>query len=162
MSESTGTTEPAETARPPAEEDELTVEDVGAVVHTWLDCDVENLQYELPSGKMATDIFVDEDSISFRASEKFGDGLEPYADNPDTHREYLQSEDVVETDGVVVYVFEDGELELPRTIYFQETIEFTEPITETTASGIAARLETEINSLNQIDRQVSVRAPSSI
>lgn len=143
-------------------ETEVRVNDLTGVLHTWLDCEVEDLEFELPSGKVATDLFIMEDEAVFRASEEFGEGFTPYADSPDTHRDYLESEDVAETDGVVEYVLENGSIELPRVIYFEDRIEFSDPVTATDPAKIAERLEEELNNIESIDRDIEVTAPDSL
>ena len=143
-------------------ETEARVDDLTGVLHTWLGCEIEDLEFELPSGKVATDLFIMEDEAVFRASEEFGEGFTPYADSPDTHRDYLESEDVAETDGVVEYVLEHGSIELPRVVYFEKRIEFSEPITATDPGEIAKRLEAELNSIEGINHEVEVTAPDSL
>lgn len=143
-------------------ETEVRVDDLTGVLHTWLSCEVEDLEFELPSGKVATDLFIMEDEAVFRASEEFGEGFTPYADSPDKHREYLESEDVAETDGVVEYVLEHGSIELPRVLYFEQRVEFDDPITATDPDTIAERLEEELNGIESIDRDIEVTAPDSL
>jgi hypothetical protein len=143
-------------------EAEIIVGDVAGVLHTWFDRDVEDFQFELPSGKMATRLTVTEEGVTFQAIEDFGEGFVPYADSPDKHREYLESEDVAETDGVVEYTLEDGSIELPQTIYFSHQIEFDKPITASSPSKIAERLEEELNAIEGISGEVEVSAPDSL
>jgi hypothetical protein len=143
-------------------EAEVRVDDLTGVLHTWLGCEVEDLEFDLPSGKVATDLFIMEDEAVFRASEEFGEGFTPYADSPDKHREYLESEDVAETDGVVEYVLEHGSIELPRVIYFEQRVEFSDPVTATDPDTIAERLEEELNGIDSIDRDIEVTAPDSL
>lgn len=140
----------------------IRVGDITGVLHTWLDRDVEELEFELPSGKMATTLVITEEEAIFRASEEFGEGFIPYADSPDKHREYLDSEDVVETDGVVEYTLEHGSVELPQVIYFEQRVEFDEPITATSPDAIADRLQEELNAIPEIDGEVEVTAPDSL
>jgi len=143
-------------------ETETRVGDLSGVLHTWLNHGVEDLQFELPSGKMASDLLITEEKAVFRASEEFGEGFVPYADSPDEHRDYLESEDVAETDGAVEYILEHGSIELPRVIYFEQQVEFSEPITATDPATIAERLQEELNAISNIDKEVEVTAPASL
>lgn len=143
-------------------ESRIRIGDITGVLYTWLDRDVEELEFELPSGKMATNLIITEEEAIFRASEEFGEGFIPYADSPDEHREYLESEDVTETDGVVEYTLEYGSVELPQAIYFEQRVEFDEPITATGPDAIADRLQEELNAIPEINGGVEVTAPDSL
>jgi len=143
-------------------EAEVHVDDLAGVLRTWLNYEIEDLEFELPSGKVATDLLITEEEAVFRASEEFGKGFTPYADSPDKHREYLESEDVAETDGVVEYVLEHGSIELPRVLYFEQRVEFSDPITATDPDKIAERIEEELNGIEGIGRDIEVTAPDSL
>lgn len=143
-------------------EAEVHVDDLAGVLRTWLNYEIEDLEFELPSGKVATDLLITEEEAVFRASEEFGEGFTPYADSPDKHREYLESEDVAETDGVVEYILEHGSIELPRVLYFEQRVEFSDPITATDPDKIAERIEEELNGIEGISRDIEVTAPDSL
>lgn len=143
-------------------EQAIEIAELYEVIQTWVDRDIEDLGYELPCGKIATNLFVTNEHLEFRTCEKFGEGYTPYADNPDKHREYLESEDVVETDDVVVYDFGDGSIELPQWVYFEERVELENPITATTPLELATHLENELNALDAIHCEVTVTPPSDL
>lgn len=143
-------------------EAEVIIGDLSGVIHTWFSHDIEELQFELPSGKMATRLRITEEGILFQASEDFGEGHIPYADSPEKHREYLESEDVAETDGSVEYTLEHGSIELPKVIHFEQFVEFNEPITASTPPKIADRLQEELNAINGISQELQITAPKSL
>lgn len=143
-------------------EQQVNVGSLHGVLHTWLECDIEALEFELPSGKMATELSITGEAAAFQACEKYGEGFEPYANSPDAHQEMLQSEDVAETDGVVEYLIEGGAVELPKFIYFEQRVQFSEPITATTPEAIAERLQEELNAIGGIDKDIEVTAPESL
>lgn len=143
-------------------EAEVIIGDLTGVIHTWFSHDIEELQFELPSGKMATRLRITEEGILFQASEDFGEAYVPYADSPDKHLEYLESEDVAETDGCVEYSLEDGSIELPQVIYFEQFVEFNEPITASTTTKIADRLQEELNAISGISKEIQVTPPKSL
>lgn len=144
------------------QETTVQVDSIEDSLYTWLTCEVEDLEYELPSGKIATSLTVTQEEAVFRASEDFGVGSTPYADSPDTHRDYLHSEDVAETDGSVEYTLEGGSIKLPKNIYFEEAVAFDEPITATNPKKIAERLQEELNNIEQIVTEVKVEPPDSL
>lgn len=132
-----------------------------SIVRTWLDCEIEDLEYELPSGKMATELTVTEDALLFSASETFGSGMEPYAASPETHKEYLNSPDVVRTEGSVQYGEDDNTLSLPKTVYFQEKYETANPIEPGPAEEVAERFRSELSRALGGD-SVSVTVPENL
>jgi len=105
------------------------VDKVLNIIELLLPCEVCELEYELPSGKIAQSMYVGRSEVVFKSTEMFGRGTEPYADGPSIHQEYLESEDAIGGEGWVHYdVGEEEPLKLPKTIYFEEAVSFENQI----------------------------------
>lgn len=109
-------------------DDEMTVEEVLDIAHALLNAPIERHEYELPCGKIADNINITRTSATLATMEWFGRGNTPFADEPDTHQEYLNSPDVIERAGEVIYETKEGTLSLPRILYFGKEIKFEDPI----------------------------------
>jgi len=114
--------------QPKHETDEITVDEILDIAHALLNAPIDRHEYELPCGKFADRFSVSRESICLGAMDWFGQGTTPYDDRPETHLEYLDSPDVLETEGKIDYVTDEGTLSLPKIIYFEEEIEFEDPI----------------------------------
>lgn len=119
-------------------------------VESWFPTPVQNLQYELPCGKIATDLVASAAGVTFMACAKFGSNGIPYAKSTAAHRNYLDSPDVAATEGSVTYSM-DGEedLTLPARVWFEETVEFDQEVT--TVDELAAALEETIADATGVD-----------
>lgn len=129
---------------------------------SWLGCEVAELGVELPSGKIATTMDINRTGVMFGASESFGTGTTPYADEPDTHESYLASPDVVSTEGTVTYDRDGEAVSLPKQVFFEHAFAFESPINADTASDLAAQVEARLTNLDAVTAPVSVSPPESL
>ena len=137
----------------------MRLSDVSSAVLSWLDRDVEDLQYELPCGKMAEGLLVRDDAVIFTASEEFGSGMEPYDERDlDVHLEYLESPDYQHGEGTVVY-YEgtDDEKRLPKQLFFEAREPFSEVIGYGTPQQLAEELQEELRRITGTDVTVEAR-----
>jgi len=143
--------------QPQHETEEITVEEVLDVAYALLNAPIEEHEYELPSGKMADRFSITRESVTFGAMEVFGHGTTPYGDHPEQHKEYLNSPDATKTEGKVDYATDDGTLSLPKVIYFEQQVEFEDPIVTDDPSVAVDRLAEELSAI--MDHAVVVNTP---
>ena len=143
--------------QPQYETDETTVEEVLDIAYALLNAPIERHEYELPCGKMADRFSVSREAVCLCTMDCFGHGTTPYGDRPETHKKYLNSPDVLETEGKVDYETDEGTLSLPKIIYYQEEVQFEDPI-ETDDPFVAVdRLAEELSAI--MGHTVIVNAP---
>ena len=128
-------------------DDEMTVEEVLDIADALLNAPIERHEYDLPCGKIADQLFVTRTFAKLATMEWFGRGDTPFADNPGRHQEYLNSPDVIERAGEVTYETEDGNVSLPRILYFGEEIEFEDPIETDDPLVAVDRLSEELSAI---------------
>lgn len=136
---------------------EMTVEEVLDIAYTLLNAPIEQHEYELPCGKMADRFSVSREAICLGTMDCFGHGTTPYGDRPEMHKKYLNSPDVLETEGKVDYETDEGTLSLPKIIYFEEKIGFDDPIETDDPLVAVDRLAEELSAI--MDHTVIVNVP---
>jgi hypothetical protein len=135
----------------------ITADEIIDIAHGLLNADIFQYQYELPSGKMANRLAVTRESATLMSAEKFGQGNTPYGNGPAEHQKYLNSPDVASTEGSVTYHTEDGMLALPKMVYFEEEVEFEDPIKTDDPHVALERLAEELSVV--FDQAVMVNTP---
>ena len=138
-------------SKPEHETDEITVDEILDIAHALLNAPIEQHEYELPCGMFADRFSVSRESVCLGTMDWFSD------DQPERHLEYLNSPDVLETEGKVDYVTDEGTLSLPKIIYFEEEIEFEDPIETDDPLVAVDRLAEELSAV--MDHTVIINAP---
>lgn len=90
----------------------------------------EGAEYEMDCGLFASQITdVSPESVTVWTVEKYGDGRTPYGNGGyDEHLEMFNHAQCAHEDGVVEYEVEGETRSLPKFLYFEETVEFTEKV----------------------------------